>query len=55
MIRRVLAKDIDRIVGMVAFRDYSHISMLFVDKNYQTIEISISQTNQIATAVCMLI
>lgn len=29
-----VAKDIDRIVGMVAFRDYSHISMLFVDKNY---------------------
>ncbi len=29
-----VAKDGNAIVGMIAIRDYSHISMLFVDKNY---------------------
>lgn len=29
-----VAKDNNKIIGMVAFRDYSHISMLFVDKMY---------------------
>ena len=30
----LIAKDEEKIIGMIAFRDYSHISMLFVDKEY---------------------
>ena len=30
----IVAKEEKQIIGMIAFRDYSHISMLFVDKNY---------------------
>ena len=30
----IVVKDQNKIIGMVAYRDNSHISMLFVDKNY---------------------
>lgn len=30
----IVAKDKNKIIGMVAYRDNCHISMLFVDKNY---------------------
>ena len=30
----IIAKDKNKIIGMVAYRDNCHISMLFVDKNY---------------------
>ena len=30
----IVAKDNSKIIGMIAFRDNSHISMLFADKNY---------------------
>lgn len=30
----LIAKDEQRIIGMIAFRDYCHINMLFVDKEY---------------------
>lgn len=30
----LVAKYNDKIIGMVAYKDYSHISMLFVDKEY---------------------
>lgn len=30
----IVAKDNSKIIGMIAFRDNSHISMLFVNKNY---------------------
>ena len=29
----IVVKDKNKIIGMIAFRDNSHISMLFVDKN----------------------
>ena len=31
----ILAKDGEKIVGMIEIRDYNHISLLFVDKEYQ--------------------
>ncbi len=30
----LIAKDEEKIIGMIAFRDYCHINMLFVDKEY---------------------
>jgi ribosomal protein S18 acetylase RimI-like enzyme len=30
----LVAKYNDKIIGMIAYRDYSHISMLFVNKDY---------------------
>lgn len=33
-LRILVAKCDDKIIGMIAYRDYSHISMLFVDKKY---------------------
>lgn len=30
----LITKNEEKIIGMIAFRDYSHISMLFVDKEY---------------------
>lgn len=32
--KMLVVKDGEKIIGMIAFRDYKHICMLFVDKNY---------------------
>lgn len=33
-LKMIVAKQNEKIVGVIAYRDYSHISMLFVDKEY---------------------
>lgn len=47
--RILVSKDNDNILGMIAFRDYSHISMLFVDKKYHRLGIATELVKQVKT------
>ncbi len=45
-LKMFVAKDNERIIGMICIRDCSHISMLFVDKKYHKIGIGTKLLNK---------